>query len=114
MYKTNIFRLLSLGFLFGVESLSPAVSSLGSIIKKRLDTGVYTPVFEADAVSEKEQACVLFFTGLNSIIPGEIYGDFLTNMAEQGIEMTPIQVDQYVSIIELALGFFGRPGIVII
>ena len=85
MYKTSIFRLLSLGFLFGVESLSPAVSSLGSIIKKRLDTGVYTPVFEADVVSEKEQACVLFFTGLNSIIPGEIYGDFLTNMAEQGI-----------------------------
>ena len=85
MYKSSIFRLLSLGFLFGVESLSPAVSSLGSIIKKRLDTGVYTPVFEADGVSEKEQACVLFFTGLNSIIPGEIYGDFLTNMAEQGI-----------------------------
>lgn len=85
MYKTSIFRLLSLGFLFGVESLSPAVSSLGSIIKKRLDSGVYTPVFEADAMSEKEQACVLFFTGLNSIIPGEIYGDFLTNMAEEGI-----------------------------
>ena len=27
-----------------------------------------------------------------------------TSLAEQGIEMTPIQVDQYISIIELALG----------
>jgi len=26
-----------------------------------------------------------------------------TNMAEQGIEMTPIQVDQYMSILELAM-----------
>ena len=27
-----------------------------------------------------------------------------TSLAEQGFEMTPIQVDQYISIIELALG----------
>ncbi len=72
--------------LLGLGSgFSPVVSSMGKIIKGRLDNNNNNEVYELDDVVKKDTACVLFFTGLNSVIPGEIYDTFLSNLASEGV-----------------------------
>ena len=71
--------LLTLG-----SGFSPMVQSMGKIIKGRLDNN-NNKVYEQEGIEKKDTACVLFFTGLNSVIPGEIYDTFLSNLALKGI-----------------------------
>ena len=71
--------LLSLG-----SGFSPMVQSMGKIIKGRLDNN-NNKVYEREGIEKKDTACILFFTGLNSVIPGEIYDTFLSNLALKGI-----------------------------
>ena len=78
-------RLMITSFLLTLGSgFSPMVQSMGKIIKGRLDNN-NNKVYEQEGIEKKDTACVLFFTGLNSVIPGEIYDTFLSNLALKGI-----------------------------
>jgi len=79
-------RMMLISILLGLgNGFSPMISSMGKIIKGRLDNGNNNEVYEMEGVDKKETACVLFFTGLNSVIPGEVYDKFLSNLALKGV-----------------------------
>ena len=71
-------------FLSLSQGFNPALNNLGSMITNRFNGNVKY-VYENDNINKKQQACVLFFTGLNGIIPGEIYSDFLNTLSSNNI-----------------------------
>lgn len=75
---------LIVSFLSLSHGFNPALNNLGSMITKRFNGNVKY-VYENDNINKKDQACVLFFTGLNGIIPGEIYSDFLNTLSSNNI-----------------------------
>lgn len=70
--------------IFNTFAFNPAISSMTNIVQKRMG-GEEVKCYEMENINKKEAPCVLFFTGLNSMIPGEIYSDFLTQLSNQGI-----------------------------
>lgn len=92
LLKKVILSLFGLAASF-TPSINPAVSSVGKIIKQRLDNEVAT-LYELENINRKEVPCAVFFTGLNSLIPGDIYSEFLTQMAQQGVSTYVAESDQ--------------------
>ena len=48
--------------------------------KKYIDNNV-VKVFEPYNIEKNQTSCILFYTGANSLIPGEIYTDFINKLA---------------------------------
>ena len=70
--------------MLNVFAFNPAIKSMTNIVQKRLG-GEDVKCYEIENINQKETPCVLFFTGLNSMIPGEVYSDFLTQLSGQGV-----------------------------
>ena len=87
MCYSNLFKLLIMGTLALNDGFTPVFKSMTKIIKRRLDTENESPIYELENVVRKEMPCVLFFTGLNSVIPGEIYDTFLSHLSNQGVSV---------------------------
>ena len=71
--------------LFAISSgFNPTIRSMANIVKRKInDDSVLT--YELENINKKETPCVLFFTGLNSLIPGDVYEELLTKLSLQGI-----------------------------
>tara|TARA_X000000368_G_scaffold346474_2_gene285831 strand:+ start:4828 stop:5769 length:942 start_codon:yes stop_codon:yes gene_type:complete len=65
-------------------AFNPAIKSMSNIVQKRLG-GEEVKCYEMEGIDKKETPCVLFFTGLNAMIPGDVYSNFLEELAGQGM-----------------------------
>tara|TARA_Y100000741_G_scaffold363620_1_gene352313 strand:+ start:986 stop:1924 length:939 start_codon:yes stop_codon:yes gene_type:complete len=79
-----LIKKLLVGFLSVSNGFNPVFNNLGSMITNRLNGNVKV-IYENDNLNSTEQACILFFTGLNGIIPGEIYNDFFKALSKNNI-----------------------------
>ena len=82
-------------------ALSPTWQAASKIFKDRID-GNRPPVYEMNNIVPIDTPCVLFFSGLNSFIPGEIYDEFLNNLATSGVSAysAPPELDQAMDLLD--------------
>tara|TARA_Y100000389_G_scaffold188646_1_gene211467 strand:+ start:6400 stop:7341 length:942 start_codon:yes stop_codon:yes gene_type:complete len=98
LWKSYLLGIMS--FTLG-SALSPAWKAAGKIFKDRID-GNLPPVYELENIVPPESPCVLFFSGLNSLIPGEIYEEFLNNLATAGVSVysAPPDLDESIDLLD--------------
>ena len=85
MLLKSIVNILMFSQIFVGWGLNPVLMKTGNIVKRRLDNGNLNPVYEREGIVKEEESAVLFFTGLNSIIPGEIYDSLFLEFANKGL-----------------------------
>jgi len=54
--------------------------------KKYIDNNV-VKVFEPYSIEKNQTSCIIFYTGANSLIPGEIYSEFVNNLAAKNFSV---------------------------
>ena len=54
--------------------------------KKFIDNNV-VKVFEPYNIEKNQTSCIIFYTGANSLIPGEIYSDFINKLASKNFSV---------------------------
>jgi hypothetical protein len=94
-------------------ALSPTWQAASKIFKERID-GNKPPVYEIDSIVPPDTPCILFFSGLNSFIPGEIYEEFLNNLAISGISAysAPPEIDVAIDLLDDLLDDYANVTVV--
>ena len=100
--------------LFSIcNSFTPTFEAASTIFKGRLD-GNKPPVYELENIVPRDTPCVLFYSGLSSFIPGEIYDEFLNNLAISGVSVysAPPDLEESIDLLDTLVDEYANVTVI--
>ena len=102
-----------LGLVTMCNSFTPTFEAASAIFKGRID-GNKPPVYELENIVPRDTPCVLFYSGLSSFIPGEIYDEFLNNLAISGVSVysAPPDLEESIDLLDTLVDEYANVTII--
>jgi len=106
-------KCLFFGLFTSCNSFTPTFEAASTIFKGRLD-GNKPPVYELENIVPRDTPCVIFYSGLSSFIPGEIYDDFLNNLVISGVSVysAPPDLEESIDLLDTLVDKYANVTII--